>query len=394
MNQDDFVLELRDAARVRKGQFRQKDMTDVSITPTMNDVGVWEVELPGFETDSLGRKIPNIACQSLRTPGWGIVASGPGGTLLSGPMVEAEWKGSKDEVNGVWKLSGISDLHWAMDAMSYPNPASYSGAGQSLASDVRTGPVETLLHAYFNANIGPGGVVERRVPGLTMGANLGRGPVKTITPDRWQNLLELFQSMVIGTDIRFDIVQADVGTGLQFRTWVATDLTNKIRMDYENSQLDEAKYSYSAPEVTEIMVGGKEAEDESYPIYRATGNAGWGRRIETFISESQAETSGELIAKGNERLAEAAAEQNTFEAVPNTDLRYVLGVDYQIGDMVTVIIEGDEVAVPVTSAPISYTPEGLIVGATLGTSTGNEWADFVDARQSNIERRVAKLERK
>lgn len=395
MQIEDLVVEVRDAGYVRRGQFTLDDLVDFTVVPTAGDVGVWSIVLPHAVIGEDGRLVRHELAWQLRQDGAGIIVTGPGGVILSGPMTGRDLKRTAEDPVGTWTLEGVSDLVAIEDGLAYPSPAVADPNVQTAANDVRTGAAETLALDYIRSNIGQTAPAARRNPLLTVGASLGRGPIRTMEP-RFDNLLDLVRKIFAGTGLLIDVVQVGGTLGvpatLDVRVREAADLSMKIRLDFDNDQVTEVAYSSSAPTVTDVIVAGQ-GEGTARTMVRRTSPSAWGRRIERFLDQRNTEVLTELEQAGDELLAEDDAEQNVFQVVPNMGLDLVYGVNWQVGDIVSVVIDDVPVPVPVTSASIKVSADGVFVGAKVGNPPVTEWEDAVESRLNQTEGRLSLLER-
>lgn len=390
MDRDDVIIEVRDANLVRRGQLTSDDMSDVLLSPSVVTPGAWSITLPDRVINSSGRVVKHDLCQKLRTPGWGIVATGRGGShLMSGPLVEAEYNASRSNPLGEWTLMGIDDMHVVEDAVAYGDPTTYSLTTQDTANDVRTDSAESLAMGYINSNVGPAAVVQRINPDIVMAVNHDRGPTRKKSP-RFQNLLELVNETLNNTGLWLYAQQ--VGVQIRVGVYQGLDLTSKIQLDLANDQIDQASYSYKVASAMEVLVAGQEVGTDRN-IRRRTGNAGWGRRIEVFKDRRDTNDNTELDQAGDEELAEAAEDTQTFKIVPHISEELDFGIHYKLGDIVKVIIADEPVNVPVTAVNIKIDHRGIDVSAMVGSTSGNEWEDFMDNKQRRLEKRVSRLER-
>lgn len=390
MRTDELIVEVRNPDRSREGQLLAEDLVGALFVPRKNEIGSWKVVLPATIVDSGGVRRPHHLCEVLRQEESGLIVSGPGGVILSGPMDDASYSESTENPWGEWEITGIADLIVVDDALAYGDPSKYGLAAQDAANDIQSGPAETVLLSYINRNIGPAAVAERRVPGLTIQATQGRGPNVRKTP-RFQILFELAQEILTGTTLLLDVVQ--VGQLLEARVTEATDLSLDVRFDFANDQIIRNEYSKSAPGLTDVIVAGQGEGVARKMIRRTTAGSKWGRRRERFLDQRNTDDDTELAQAGDEKLAEAEAERTAFKIVPNTSLELIYGVDWKVGDIVSVVVAGEEIAVPITSAPIAVTANGVLVGATVGNPTSTKWEDAVDKRLRQMERRQSQYER-
>jgi hypothetical protein len=251
--------------------------------------------------------------------------------------------------------------------LAYPDPTEVDPGAQSTTNDVQTDPVGTLICYYVDANCGPSAPLERRNPRLTINSDPGRGPTRTKSP-RFDTLLPLCRQIAAETNVRFDIVQDD--TGLVLVTSSTSDLTGTVRWDVGNEQLSRVRGSHVAPRATHAVVAGR-GEGTSRLIVETTtaeslaSAAIWGRR-ERFIDQRQTDEVTELQEVGELEVSLAGVVRTAFEVTPSEDLGASFGVEWDLGDTVTVVVDGAEYPARVTGAVLSFTESGLLVAAVLG----------------------------
>lgn len=394
MEYSDFVVEVRDSTLTRLGQLKQADIGDLLVVPRETAVGSWEIVLPAYELDASGKLVEHVLCKALRQPGAGLIVTGPGGVVISGPMVESTIDTNTEDPEGTWTIIGVSDMHVLMDALAWGDPTTYDLTAQKTSNDTQTAAGETLIYSYISRNIGPTAVADRKNTRLTLATDLGRGAVQQKSP-RFKNLLELVQEICAGTNLMVDIVQ--IGTNLEVRVTERQDLSSVIRMDVANDQLSTVKYTYSAPGATHAIVAGQGEGIERTMIMRTTtdslaASTAFGRRIERFIDQRQTDNLTELQGAADDSLSGDGKTITAFEITPNSNLNLVYGVDWVVGAKVTVVIQGQETIANVSEVPISISSEGVFVGATVGNPSGFSWEATVDSKTQDLETRLAQLE--
>lgn len=395
MRVDDLTVEVRAGDLSRIGQLKDTDLTDLLVVPCKNDVGSWALTLPAYELDADGNLIEHELCRALRTPQAGLIITGPGGVILSGPMTSAVYSAESADPNGSWEIVGISDAVILQDALAWGDPTVFDLSSQTTANDTQSGAAESLMYRYVRRNLGDLAVLQRRNARLTCAADQARGPIVQYSP-RFQNLMGLLQKIATGTDLVFDVRQA--GYSLQFVVELAADLTSSIRLDIENDQLSKTRASISVADVTDVIVAGQGEGTERQMIRRTSSESAaaaalWGRRIERFVDQRQTSDLNELQQAGDDELANGGSTVTAIEIVPNSDLAgLTYGVDWQVGARVTVVVGSDELSAITTEAPIKISRDGVFVGATIGSTSGFDWESVIESRQSSIESRVANLE--
>jgi len=384
MELTDLTIEVRDVNLNRVGVILPTDAT-FELRDEFCNVGKWSITLP--------LEHPMVA--KLRTPGAGLIATGPdSNTLLSGPVVASSSTGSADAPEGMVTIDGVTDDVVLSDALAYANPASSTMAGQTVqANDVRTGPLETVMHAFVNANIGPGAPAARRKARLVMGTNLGRGPSVTKSA-RFPVLGNLLNEIAALGDIGFRVIQR--GQQLVFETYQVADRTKTIRMDLWNNTLASYDVQTAGATLTRAIVAGQEEGVKRQLLERTTAEAQaqealWGRRIERFLDQRQTDDITELQQAGDKVLAKEGIAQAVIKFVPMDDTTMRPLYDWWLGDKVTAVIEGQELTALVQAAIIRVDSDGLRVAVALGDQKGT--VGQIQAFQNAIEQRVSAIER-
>jgi hypothetical protein len=378
----DLTVEVRDKTLTRLGQIRREDMV-LSLTDKFNAVGEWQVTLP------LSHPMADV----LRTPGAGLIItrSSDGTVLASGPVESAEVSASSNDPAGSLVVKGITDDVILADRLAFPQPSNVDPTTQTEAYDKRTGAAETLMHAYVSANVGPAAPSARRDMRLTFGADGARG--STVTKNaRFDVLGSLLTDLANGAGLGFRIVQS--GAVLQFQTFAVVDRSAAIRLDVANNTLASQRVATAPPGATRVVVAGKgEAVDRAFADVSTAeslaAEAAWGRRIELFLDRRQNEDA-DLAQAGLERLAEQGFSAIAVQAVPAQDTSMEFGRDWNLGDLVTVVVEGVELKTTVTGYTVKADSEGVRQGVLLGDPEG--FRNDGTGRVASIDRRVSSLE--
>lgn len=386
MRLEDLTLEIRDPDLDRVGQIPWEDM-DFELTDYFNNVGTWTLSL---ESD-------HPLAPVLRTPGAGIVVTLPNGYILtSGPVLSPEDASTPTDIEGTLTVTGVTDTTVLADMLSWPVPTSDTIEGQTASHDVRTGPVETLMHQYVNANAGPGAPTSRRKPRLVMGTNLGRGPTVKKSA-RFPKLGVLCNELASLGNLGFRVVQR--GTNLVFETYAVEDRSAYIRLDIRNGTLSGQKVATAAPGATHVLVAGQgEGVDRAFLLASTSASeaaaAAWRRRIERFVDQRQTDDETEYQDKADEILSEEGFTQYQIQVVPLDDetsgMRF--GKDWNLGDQVTVVAGDKEFTSLVTGFKMKVDESGFRIGALIGQAGEDAQASF-ESRLSALERNAESLTR-
>jgi microcystin-dependent protein len=386
MRAGDLTVEVRDLALARKGIILPQHL-QLSGTVRHCNVGEWKVTLPVAH--------PMVAV--LRTPGSGLIVTGPTDVLWSGPTSNPALSVSSSDPLGTVTISGVTDDVLLADALAYPTPTSADITRQG-AHDTRTGIAETIMHAYVNANIGPDAPPARRAAlasKLTLAADGGRG-IQVTKSARFPQLMELLSEIATVAGLGFRIVQR--GQGLVFEVYEVADLSRVVRFDIDNGTLTSQAVEQSPPVETHVIVAGQGDLADRTLIERTSerslaGMVEWGRRREVFKDQRQTDDLTELTQAGDTLLEESGFTATSVKAVPSDDQTMLYGIDWHQGDKISVVIDAQETASAVTEVTILADTGGVKVGASIGDVTGFDPATARDRQVSDVASRLSSIER-
>ncbi|MFJ3393971.1 siphovirus ReqiPepy6 Gp37-like family protein [Leifsonia aquatica] len=397
MELSQLTVEVRDRNLQRVGQLTDDDLANALFVPRGNAVGSWSIALPATVIHDDGSETLHELCEALRQPGAGIIVTGPGGVILSGPMENPVHDADTSDPGGTWTVQGVSDACILDDALAWGDPTNPDLMKQAASNDVRLGIAETLIRDYVRLNIGPDALPERRNVRLRLEAvDLRRGATVQKSP-RFQNLLELLGEIALGSRLLFDVVQTD-DDALELRITEQLDLSQEVRLDIQNDQLSKSSYGYAAPGVTEVLVAGQGEGTDRTMIRRTSADSIaaqtlWNRRRERFLDQRQTDDMMELEQAGDEVLADVGMTLKSLQVVPSEDLELIYGRDWRVGAIVTVVVGDQEIVSVVTEAPIQISSDGVLAGATVGDPDGFDWESTITNRTTRTESRVSLLER-
>lgn len=212
---------------------------------------------------------------------------------------------------------------------------------------------------------------------------------------RFDVLGELLRDIAIGAGLRFRVIQ--VGDTLAFQVLPITDRSAEVRLDIANRHLVRQEVAIAAPDATRVIVAGQ-GEAELRTLLEAsttdaeTAEDEWGRRIETFKDQRQTDDIDQLEAAGELDLTRAAASVNVA-AIPTEETTMLLGADYNVGDIVCAVVEGQETYSTVTESTIIANHKGARVGFTLGDPLKFNASRALSASVDATASRVSALER-
>jgi len=386
MQIEDLTVEVRDPDLNRIGVITPKNLVGATFVTKFNNVGSWSIQLPSG--DALG--------ELLRQPGYGIILTGPNGeTILSGPTLTARLEQTQTNTEGDWLIEGVTDNVLLSERLAYPTPSTADVTAQSSGYDIRTGAAETVIKEYVNVNLGPGAATGRDVTGLTVETDEARGGT-VFANARFDQIQELIYNLAQVGGIGYLLKQ--VNGGLEFSVFEPVDRSADIRMDIQNRKLSSSIYSYGTAKVTRAIVGGRgEAENR---IFAERSNSEslqaettWNRRIEKFVDARQSEDLDELNTAGDELLVDEGKTIVEMSVTPADEGNMVYGIDWFLGDTVTVVANDIEEKAVVTEVGIQIGDDGVRIGATVGTPLGIEFEAKLLAKVNQQDARISNLER-
>ncbi|QDP44223.1 minor tail protein [Streptomyces phage Celia] len=384
MKLSELTVEVRNKSLARIGVVRPEELI-LEVQDEFNNVGTWKLTLA----------IEHPLAAVLRTPGSGVIITGPTDVLMSGPTIKNEYASTPEDPGGSIVFEGISDTHILADYLALPDPSNTNPTTQTLSHDVRTGHAEDVMHAYVNANVGPGAPSDRRNANLAMGTSEGRGALITKSA-RFPVLGNLLSEIAVTPGLGFRIVQRD--DELVFETSAVTDRSAYIRLDVWNNTLSGSRVAIGAPSATRVIVAGQgEQEDRNFRLVTTdeslAAETEWGRRIEVYKDQRNTNDDGELDDSGAEILEKQGFTSVAAQAVPNEDSPMQFGKDWSMGDKVSVIVNDQQLTATVTGMILRADENGFQIGAVLGDPTGFNPEAATSARVQNTENRVSELER-
>jgi len=321
----EWRLYVRDAQYQRQGEIR--DYSAATLTPVYNDVGTWSI--------TLDRNSP--MAPYLTTPGWGIVATRDDTAVFSGITTNIRHVVSTTENH--MEISGSTDDVWLQSRLVSPSPGESTPPYTAQAVDVRTGTASTVLIGYVSANLGPGAVVPRRKSGFTVAADPVIG-ASVRGEGRWDSdLLAFIQPLAEAGGVGFRVAQ--VGAGLQFQVYAPVDRSGTVKFSVALGNLSGFEYTSTRPRANYIYVGASGTGTARIIREFNDGDAiaTWERIEGPLASDSSTSDSTAIAQVGADALAQDSEQASlTITPLEKPNMRY--GVDYAIGDKVTVQLEG------------------------------------------------------
>ena len=384
MRIDDLTVEVRNKSLERVGQLSGADLVGAEFILRHNEVGSWKVNL--HATSDMA--------DLLRTPGYGLIVTGPDGVIMSGPMLSASLVQTQDDAEGLWTITGVDDSVILAERLAYPDPAEADVTAQTEAYDVREDAVETVLKEYVDENLVTGPAT-RQVDNLTVATDEGRGST-VYGSARFDKLQDLFYGLAQSGGVGYSIEQQ--GASLVFDVYEPVDRSGLIRFDIDNGRLTSADYAYSAPSVTRAIVGGA-GEQEERLFFEGTlsqstdAETVWGRRIESFVDSRTTQESADFTQVATEALIDEGKTRVSMTVTPTDNTTMLFGSEWGLGDTITVTVRDIVATAVVYTVALSIQSDGVYLAAEVGTPMPVSYEAMLGKATLTQAKRIGEIER-
>jgi hypothetical protein len=383
-----YQIYVRDVNLNRVAQI--DDYQKLEMKPQFNAVGAF----------TLAMSMNSNAAFYITQPGAGIIVVRNGTTIFSGPVHQKErkWTAQSDDLT----ISGYDDNYILQTKLAYPVPG--GPPYTSTDYDVRTGPAETIMKQYINANIGSGASSNRKIS-ITTDTDLGRGTSITGRA-RFDTLLALCGSLALqGGGLGFKVIQ--VGNGLQFQVYQPTDKSQSVVFSPLLGNLLDFDYTEQSPDANYIIAAGtgegtariitESGDSDSVSMYG---------RVEEFLNQNNTSSTTELSQAITEELANKSFSTSlTITPIDTNTMAFMQ--NYNLGDIVSVVLTqpgqtGDQInqnvmdviSDVVRQITITVDEKGEVITPLIGTAdAANKSTLRIFSSMKTMNRRLSKLER-
>ena len=331
----------------------------------------------------------------LRTPGSGIIVTGPDDVLFSGPTVKPENAATADDPFGTVTFEGVDDTVILADRLAFPQPTNPNPETQTLGHDIRMGPVETCCTTSSPRTSARPHRRRAAHPSLTMGANLARGPVITKSA-RFPVLGNLLAELAIVADLGFRIVQR--GDVLVFETNLVRDRSALVRLDIHNNTLAGHRVAispsrcHSGHRRRPRRAGRAAVPAPDHPrVPGCRSRVGPAHRAVRRPAQDGRRCRADAGRDGSPDRRRLHRPRRPGRPDGRRPMRF--GHDWSLGDRVTVVVEGQELVSTVTGYTVRANVDGFRIGAVVGEASGFAADAALTRRVQDTERRVSQLER-
>lgn len=380
----DYTIEVRNRDYLRVGQLAPEYMS-LKFTEVYNGIGAWEVTLP----------VGHPYVDTLRAKGAGLIITDRlANRVYSGRTRSARLAQSATDPEGSWVISGAHDNVVAAASLVYGDPAN-DAEHQTASNWGLSAAGETVMKAAVDLNIGSSAIASRKYSWLTIAANQLRGNTVSCS-SRFDLMSDLLTSLGTSAGLGWRFTQ--LGNGVDFDVYVPADKTGAVRLDIRNGGVDSNELGATAPAASEVLVMGQgDGADRTILRITTPGSmdeaTNWGLRWETTKDQRNTDDPAELTQAGLESLATDGETINSLKVTPSDAPGQRLGIDWYIGDQITVVVLGQETTALVTQVATSISSAGVIQQATIGDPTSFNYDAKIGAKLATVEKRVGQVEK-
>ena len=353
----------------------------LDVTLRHNRGGVWTLTMPGGHPQA-----------ALLAAGSRIILRRGDTTVMSGPVRNVKSTLPEGSVQPVAEFSGTDDTARLGHRIVFPDPGNSIGA-QGAAYDTRTGVAETIIRALIDDNAGPGAHTGRPIPGLALTTDAALGSAVSMSA-RFDNLLDVCGDLAAAGGVGYRIVQDATGGGLGVHFSAPVDRSGSIRFGPDLGNLRAWSYSMAAPAATWAAIGGQGEGVARTLLSRDAPEGTWGEHVERFVDARDSDDTATLNQRGDEYLADnSGAGGLTLTPIDTPNRSF--GVDYWLGDTVTVDMGGDATFTDsITEVRMVANASGQTIKPTIGAPASSGAVPGIYQRVTDINKRLAQLERR
>lgn len=267
-----------------------------------------------------------------------------------------------------------------------------------------TAVVSAVMSQLVYENVGAGARIDRRAAQFVVPTDPGLGDVITVDDVRFDNLLSYLARLAVRTgagDLQFQVQQSDTDLDtVEFTITAPRDQRAFALFSIESGTAADYTNAWGAPPANYFYLGAGDGLGKDRTILEG-GNAASitevGRQIEAFIDVRGVTDAGEHARKLQEAIDGAVPSRKvTVTPFQVRSLEYV--DDYQLGDLVTFVADGDVLESVIREVEITLTNDrGAIVTPMLGDPGTTRDSDLPYGRVSRqlevVHQRVSNLER-
>jgi len=330
------------------------DFSTLHILDTINDLGSWSME-----------SVSKSKCPFV--PGMGIVVVRNNAFCYSGVVDQIQ--DVKDAVTGLytWQVQGVSDLEYLNRRLCYVDPD--TGRTDEYGHYEDTGQLSEVVETLIAKNLGQDALEERREPIIEANENavghLAYGP-EVSAYLRFQNLLTAVKALCVANLYSIRPVWDNDNMKIYYEVFQGRDLSNGIVFTEQLNNVSQTERIAVSPECNFIIGGGVgEMEEREFATAQDDDSiAEWGR-IESYLDVRNEHNIEKHV---QDDLKKKAGDRSGYSVTASdADNAPQYGVDYRVGDFVSMKIDDTYVAAQVQQCQIDVSEGSETVSPKFGT---------------------------
>ena len=330
------------------------EFVSLHILDTLNDIGSWSMESQSKS------KCPFV-------PGMGIIVVRNNAFCYSGIVEQIQ--DTKDATTGLynWQVQGVSDLGYLNRRICYVDPA--TGRTDEIDHYTDNGKLSEVVEKLIAKNVGQDALIVRREPIVEPNENAinehAYGPDVSAFL-RFQNLLTAVKALCMSNLYCIRPIWDDKNMKIYYEVFQGRDLSNGIVFTEQLNNVSSSERIAVSPEANYILAGGVgELTERTFATAQNVDSIiEWGR-IEVFQDvRNQHDVDSyveEVLVKKSEGTSGYSVTASDADNAPQ------YGIDYKIGDFVSMKIDETYIAAQVQQCQIDVSEGSETVSPKFGT---------------------------
>jgi hypothetical protein len=357
------------------------DWEHLQLKIRFNEVGTWALRM--------NRSSPEAALMVRQA---GIIVTRDDETIFSG-QASTEWTRTGTTLS----VAGVDDMA-ILETPARPVPAQATGP-YATQFDTRTGVASTIMTAFVSDQVGTTAPFGWRIGAMNMTADPALGSSGTFQAEWGKPLIEVlgpFAASPVAGGLRFVVLQNDlIPNTITFKVMDVADLTHVAKFSIALDTVKDFEDTWKFPGANYVMVAGGDALGVDRTVVEgsnSTSVAEVGRRIVQWIDARHLTTVAQLNQRRDEALATLVTSRQV-KVTPFNNQSLVFGVHYDIGDLVTFVLDDEVFNDVIREVTLTLDPEGGATAVPMLGNTGTSSDDRLVQHMKTVAARVNRLER-